>query len=406
MRLIGPGGANDKARANSSDRRRVLWVTCGTHALHDGFTDALYVFLPVWQAEFALTYAAVGLLRALYTAAMAGLQVPCALGSRWIGQPAALAAGTAIAAGAFLLAGVSSGFVWLAIALVFGGIGSSPQHPIAANLVAQAYAQAGSRSALATYNFAGDLGKMALPSLTALLLAIMAWRPAAAILGLVGLGATPLIAYFLRASSRANDCPKSPPITRDEPQGRIRYFALLLVIGMIDSATRMGFLTFLPFVLKAKGADPSTVGAALTLVFAGGAAGKLACGLLSPRLGVLRTVAVTEGATALGILSVLPLPIGGTLGLLPIIGVALNGTSSVLYGTVPDFVRPERRERAFGLFYTGTIGAGALAPAIYGLVSDAVGICATMSLISALVLVTLPLVWCLRPVLRSMAFQS
>ena len=57
--------------------------------------------------------------------------------------------------------------------------------------------------------------------------------------------------------------------------------------------------------------------------------------------------------------------------LLPVIGVALNGTSSVLYGSVPDLVAAERRARAFGIFYTGTIGAGAVAPAIYGLVGDA-----------------------------------
>ena len=44
--------------------------------------------------------------------------------------------------------------------------------------------------------------------------------------------------------------------------------------------------------------------------------------------------------------------------LLPVIGIALNGTSSVLYGSVPDLVAPERRTRAFSIFYTGAIGAG------------------------------------------------
>jgi hypothetical protein len=28
------------------------------HALHDGYTDLIYVLLPVWQAEFALGYGA------------------------------------------------------------------------------------------------------------------------------------------------------------------------------------------------------------------------------------------------------------------------------------------------------------------------------------------------------------
>ena len=100
----------------------------------------------------------------------------------------------------------------------------------------------------------------------------------------------------------------------------------------------MGFLTFLPFLLQSKGAGLSEIGLALTMVFAGGAAGKLVCGFLGARLGVLPTVLITEGATAAGILALLPLPIGAALALLPLIGVALNGTSSVLYGTVPDLV--------------------------------------------------------------------
>ena len=34
--------------------RRMMGVACGAHALHDGYTDLLYVLLPLWQAEFGL----------------------------------------------------------------------------------------------------------------------------------------------------------------------------------------------------------------------------------------------------------------------------------------------------------------------------------------------------------------
>jgi hypothetical protein len=39
-------------------------------------------------------------------------------------------------------------------------------------------------------------------------------------------------------------------------------------------------------------------------------------------------------------------------GLLPVLGLALNGTSSVLYGTVPELAREGEAGRAFALFYT------------------------------------------------------
>jgi len=150
-----------------------------------------------------------------------------------------------------------------------------------------------------------------------------------------------------------------------------------------------------------KGADLPMIGIALTMIFAGGAAGKLACGWLGVRLGVVRATFVTEGLTAAGILLLLPLPLVAGLAVLPLIGMALNGTSSVLYGTVPELVTPERRQRAFSIFYTGGVGAGALAPILYGFISDFADVPTMMLLVAAVVLVTLPLAWRLGPHLRA-----
>jgi MFS family permease len=187
------------------------------------------------------------------------------------------------------------------------------------------------------------------------------------------------------------------------PAGRLHAFGfpLLLSVGVIDSATRMAFLTFLPFVLAAKGAGVQTIGLSLTLVFAGGAAGKLVCAFIGARIGTVATVWLTEAVTAVGIVALLPLPLAAAMVLLPVVGVALNGTSSVLYGSVPDLVAPERRTRAFGVFYTGTIGAGAVSPALYGLLGDAIGVTAALVVIAAVVLLTLPLTLLLRPALAA-----
>ena len=130
----------------------MLCVACGAHALHDGLTDTLYLLLPMWQAQFALSYAAIGILRALYTGAMAGFQVPAAQLAQRGGGARVLAGGTAVAAVAYLLLGTSSSVALLSVALVLGGISSSTQHPIASNLVATAYGDhaRAARSALTT----------------------------------------------------------------------------------------------------------------------------------------------------------------------------------------------------------------------------------------------------------------
>jgi MFS family permease len=377
-------------------------VACGAHVLHDGFTDLLYVLLPLWQAEFGLGYAEVGLLRALYVGAMAGFQMPAGPLAERFGGPLVLGLGTALAGIGYLLAGASVGFALLAVALILGGLGSGVQHPIGAHLVSEAFSGSRSRTALASYNFSGDLGKMAFPAMTAGLLTLVPWRAATATIGVCGLVAAAAILAVRGLPGRATkprEAVRQSGLAGWASMGR--GFSLLLSIGMIDSATRMGFLTFLPFLLKSKGADLPMIGVALTLVFTGGAAGKLACGWLGARLGVVRATFVTEGLTAAGILALLPLPLFAGLAVLPVIGMALNGTSSVLYGTVPELVAPARRQRAFSIFYTGGVGAGALAPVLYGLVSDFATVPTMMMLVAAIVLLTLPLAWRLGPHLRA-----
>jgi len=137
----------------------------------------------------------------------------------------------------------------------------------------------------------------------------------------------------------------------------------------------------------------------MTLVFAGGAAGKLACAFIGARIGAIATVWLTEGLTALGIVALLPLPLPAAMMLLPLIGVALNGTSSVLYGSVPDLVTADRRTRALSIFYTGTIGSGATAPVLFGRIGDALGVSQALILVAAAALATLPVATLLRPAL-------
>ena len=346
------------AVAQTPRRHNTLAVAGGAHALHDGYSDLLYVMLPLWQAEFGLVYAQVGLLRGLYAGSMAAFQVPASLLAERLGAGPVLAAGTAVAALSMILAGITGSYASLLIVLMVAGFGASVQHPIASGLVSRAYEGAASRAALGTYNFAGDVGKMTVPAATAWMLTLMPWRPVIAIVGGVGLvgaglilGAVPRRAGAAAAQPSAGSAPpaaaaaagaaaagshdsitstSNPARDLDAAGNFGGGFVLLSSIGILDSATRMGFLTFLPFVLGAKGASLSTIGLALTLVFAGGAVGKFACGLLGARLGVTRTVLITEGATAAGIIALLPLPLAGALLLMPLIGVALNGTSSVL----------------------------------------------------------------------------
>ncbi len=392
--------AADTAMAAKTEERRAAGVAFGAHALHDGYTDLIYVMLPIWQSEFGLGFAALGLMKTVFSGTLAAFQIPSGFIAERFGAPLVLALGTALAGFGYCLAGMSNGVIELVAALFVSGLGASTQHPLASTLMAHAFSGARSRAALGTYNFAGDIGKMSVPALASLMFVVLPWREAVALLG--GVGVLAAIVIFI-VMPRYRDDHTAAPKKESGATGGSRIgaygFPLLLSIGVLDSATRMAFLTFLPFVLTAKGASLPTVGLALTLVFAGGAAGKLVCAWIGARVGTVATVWLTETVTAVGIIALLPLSLEGSLVLLPIVGIALNGTSSVLYGSVPDLVKPAKRQRAFGIFYTGTIGAGAVSPAIYGLLGDAVGVPTALMVVAAVVLVTLPITLVLRPAL-------
>jgi MFS-type transporter involved in bile tolerance (Atg22 family) len=71
--------------------------------------------------------------------------------------------------------------------------------------------------------------------------------------------------------------------------------------------------------------------------------------------------------------------------------VVLQGTSSVLYATIGEYVKPERLPRAFGFFYTIGSVCGIAAPLGYGLLGNRYGVEASIAVMGAAVLLTLPL---------------
>ncbi len=386
--------ADASGRNGAVSRVRVLWLSCGAHALHDGYTDMIYVLLPIWQADFGLSYGALAMLRGLYAGAMATLQLPAGRLAQRLGTRATLALGTLLAAIGYAAAGASGGLVGLCAALAVSGSGSATQHPLASGAVSRVYGR-NARGPLSIYNFSGDLGKAALPAAVSLLVTQMPWRHVLWVASGVGCAVAVAIALFLPSIPRA--VPAKAEASGAAGAAADTGFRLLFAIGVLDTAVRMGLLTFLPFLMKAKGASSPVLGLALALVFIGGAAGKFVCGWFGERLGVTGTVVATEGGTAALIVAVMLCPLTPALILLPILGMMLNGTSSVLYGTVPELAPPDGTERAFALFYTGTIGSGAIAPVLYGFLGDAVGVHGATIATALTAVAILPLVLALRP---------
>jgi MFS transporter, FSR family, fosmidomycin resistance protein len=397
---VGEQPSGPAAATSPADGRRTLATTCTAHFVHDGIADALYVLLPIWSQAFGLSYVQVGTLRMAYSAAMACLQLPAGMLAERVGERALLAVGSVLAGVAFALLATAQSYAVLGALILLAGTGSAVQHPIASTLISRAYAAASRRAALGVYNFVGDVGKMSVAAAMGLGIIALGWRNSVVVYGSIVAGVGLLVLVALTNNASAEPHARSEATQTQDPGWGFtngKGFALLSAIQLVDSACRTGFLTFFPFLLVAKGASVASIGFGLSLVFVGGAAGKLVCGLIAERIGILRAVILTELATGGLIAAVVLAPLGWAMALLVPVGVALNGTSSVLYGTVAEFVRDDRQSRSYGLFYTLGSAAGATAPLVFGVLSDFAGVSMALTVVAALAVTTVPIALLLAP---------
>jgi MFS transporter, FSR family, fosmidomycin resistance protein len=383
------------AQRGVAHQRVVLLLCCIMHAIHDGYTSAMYLLLPLIATDLQLSYAQVGFLKTLISGGQSLFQLPGGIIAERVGERRMLALGLATLSGAFLLLSPAWSFPMVATLCLLIGVGASLQHPLSSSLVSRAYEAQGRRTAMGTYNFAGDVGKVAFPALLSGMILVLSWRGSVELLGVFGLVAALVVWMGGKGRERVAHPTTDAGMQVQKPRGwgitDRKRFGGLVAVGMLDESARAAFLTFVPFLLAQKGANPEQMGLLFTLVFAGGACGKFVCGPLAERLGAVRMVVVTELLTGLSILALLPLPLTASLVLLPVLGVFLNGTSSVLYATVAELVAPEARTRGYGLFYMLYQGSGMIAPVLYGWLGDVAGLGWTMILLGFLTMGAAPL---------------
>jgi len=379
----------------AGSRSRSLFSFCAFHFIDDGFTDSFYILLPFLAAEFQLSYGQIGFLKGVFSGSTSLFQFPMSLLGERVGEITVVGFGILGLAGGFVLLSFATTYLTTILTFILAkGLGGG-QHGLSSSVLSRVYEFSGRRAAMGTYNFAGDLGKVSLPFILTMLINIWGWRQAVFSLAVGGVAVGGLLWWFTRNTRGA--LPARPPVKMEGEQKDcwgIRNqsgFRFLLAIGILDISVRNALLTFLPFLLLAKETPLSQVGFALTLLFVGGAVGKFVCGILAEWFGVIPLVIVTEALTALGIFALFFSPSAAVWFLLPFVGIVLNGTSSVLYATVAEIIPSASRSRGYGLYYAITLGSGAVAPVIFGLITDLLGLSFGIMSAACLALVTLPL---------------
>ena len=373
-------------------KRRVLLFASATHVWSDLFYALMIALLPLMQADpdLLLSYTDVGLVKSVRSGASAALQIPAGYlaesvaefwlllgGNRWV---AAGLVGMALAPGFMLI---------LAITLV-SGLGGGTQHPLATSMVSRSYDD-GRSTAVGTVNFAGDLGKMAAPAVALLVAIRYGWRATMRIVGLGGLVFMTLAMLLRRTVDRGRHSASLETFREvGLEKTNTRGFLTLGGVGFLDSGTRSAALTFLPFIMKEKGMSDQQTLIMLLFLLAGGAVGKYVTGWLGDRYGAIRLIWGTKGLTAALLVVASATPTLAMAPLMFVLGIGLNGTSSVLYSTVSNFVPLRTRSRAYGYYYTITETGGTIAPIIYGRVADLLNIKLAVTIMSGVTAMILP----------------
>ena len=382
--------------------RRTLLFASATHVWSDLFFALYAPLLPLIKDDLDLTFTEVAMLKSLYAAAMAVLQVPVGFMADRVGEFWLLVGGNIWVAVGLIGMSLAPTFALLLAFTLLGGLGGGTQHPLASGIVSRAYDSKARATAVGTVNFAGDLGKMAAPAIALVVALSHGWRGTMLIIG-IGAIAFFLASTFIRRSveiGRAEPVESTPANGDGRDDSTTTGFKILSVVGLIDGAIRAAALTFVPFILDDRGMEKTEIFVMLILLLAGGAFGKYICGWFSERHGLISIVWITKASAAVLLVATVYAPMLTIAPLMVLLGVGLNGTSSSLYATVAIFAPQARRSRMYGYFYTtNEIGAFA-APLLFGRLADIFSIRASMALMGLFTATILPVSLALRGYLR------
>ena len=253
------------------------------------------------------------------------------------------------------------------VAVFAAGIGVAAYHPEGAKFAAFASGRQRA-SGMSYFNIGGNTGYALGPIVVT---PLVVW------LGLRGgtLAMLPVLVMafvILRAlPALQRVVPESTEHRLDEGDDDVRAMTLLSVVIGLRSVAWFGLLTFVPLWVVANGGTVGEGGRMLSLMLVSGAVGTLVLGPVADRVGLRRTLLVTQAA--LPFLVVTFVAAGGVAGTiaLMLVGPCVVGTFGVTM-VLSQLYLPRHVGVASGLSVGLAMGLGGVAAVVLGAVADAV----------------------------------
>ncbi len=354
------------------------WLVLGAlslcHMVNDVLQSLLSAIYPLLKAEFALTYAQIGMMTFAFQVTASLLQPAVGIVTDRHPMPRSLAVGMLASFAGVVTLALAPAYGWLLAGAMLIGLGSSIFHPESSRVARTA---SGGRfgTAQSLFQLGGNGGQALGPLLAAFLVGplgrgVLGWL---GLIALAGAGVLWQVGRWAEGRRRAGGLrvPSGPLLGRRRIVAAIGVLAVLSSTKAFYMASLTSYYTFFlidKFGLGARGAQLM-----LFLLLFGSAAGVMLGGILGDRVGPRRVIWFS-------ILGVLPFSL-----LLPHVGLVPTAILSVLVGAImasaaPAIVVfaqelvPGRTGLIAGLFFGFAFGMGGIAAAVLGQVADAQGI--------------------------------
>lgn len=379
------------------------------HVVVDGLHDSVPILLSFMVFAFGAQEKDAGVI--LSVAALLG--TVAGLGTKGCSQRLGFLRTLSLIMGAYGLGYVANLFsqsIWFSgVFFVMAMMGYGVFHNAAFSYLTLRAERARLGKVLGDFTAIGDIGRIPITAFAGFAAAVTVggvpgWRLVCALFGAVACAISlGLLWMWFRQKSSVPACAEPQKARRLLPPAallRDRHTAFTVGATVLDAFSGDQIFAFLPFLLFAKGLDPTVVGSFAIAFTVGCFAGKTACGRLVGLFGPRRVFTVSKAFMA-GLLALLvtaqdlPLIIGASVAL----GAVTKGTVPVLQTLL---VEPVTDPDAYDdLFAVSTFARGVtniLTPLLFGFVASAFSAASIYSLMAVgAVIAALPVVFMGRP---------
>jgi MFS family permease len=358
----------------SRDARVNLLIGSG-HFLSHFYQLCLPPLFLVWQRQFDISFAELGLTVVVMTGTAAVLQTPLGFLVDRYGARRFLIGGTLLMSLSIFMMGFATAF-WQILALAFiSGVGNAVFHPCDYAILAGSIRRERMGRSFAFHSFAGSAGFVLAPPTIVALLSVMNWHGVLLVVGVLGLPVVAAIIWqsgILHDQGRRETAPRGMSIRELLLDRTLGLFFLFYFLGaMAIGGVQAWLITVLHEV---NGLDLAIASAALTAYLAGSSGGVLLGGWAVDKA-ARHLVVFVAGLTVFSAATLLLVglwPMGGvmTIAVMLASGIAVGASRTPRDVMLKDAAPPGQIGKVFGFVSAGLPLGVAVTPVPFGFLID------------------------------------